>query len=75
MDKFKEAVIKILEDFITVRSVITLGAFLTAYWLTWHSKPVPDVILRIVDLLLGFWFGTKAANAVKNGTETNGGTK
>ncbi|MFA5324271.1 MAG: hypothetical protein WC373_16470 [Smithella sp.] len=75
MDKIKEAAIKILEDFITVRSVITLGAFLTAYWLTWHSKPVPDVILRIVDLLLGFWFGTKAAGAIKNGTETKGETK
>lgn len=64
MDKFKEAVIKILEDFITVRSVITLGAFLTAYWLTWHSKPVPDVILRIVDLLLGFYFGQKVSRKI-----------
>jgi hypothetical protein len=51
---------KIAEDFLSVRSLITIGAFFTAYLLVWMGKPVPDVILRIVDLLLGFWFGQKA---------------
>lgn len=56
---------KIASDFINVRSFITLGAFFTAYVLTWMGKPVPDVIVRIIDLLLGFWFGQKVAAAVK----------
>lgn len=64
MKKLTEELIK---DFLSVRSIITLGAFLTVYWLCWQSKPVPDVILRIVDLLLGFWFGSKAAGKI---TET-----
>ena len=60
---------EILKDFFTVRSAITLGAFGTVYYLCWNKQPVPDVILRIVDLLLGFWFGSKVANK-QNGEES-----
>ncbi len=65
---------KIKEDFLSVRSVITLGAFLTIYILTWRSKIAPDVVVRIADILLGYWFGSKVASAIK-GTEQNGGQK
>jgi hypothetical protein len=59
---------KIRNDFCTVRSFITLGAFFTIYGLTWFSKPVPQEILRIADMLLGYWFGSKVAQALqKNG--------
>lgn len=54
---------KVKEDFMTVRSFITLGAFFTVYGMVWIGKPVPDVVLRIVDLLLGFWFGQKVTQA------------
>ena len=63
---------KVVEDFLSVRSVITLGAFVTAYGLTWMGKPVPDVILRIIDLLLGYWFGSKVASAMKKEPEQKG---
>jgi hypothetical protein len=59
----------IVKDFINVRSFITLGAFGIVYILSWQGRPVPDVILRIIDLLLGFWFGEKVAKAVQNGKE------
>lgn len=54
---------KIIEDFVSVRSVITLGAFLTVYGLVWFGRPVPDIIIRIVDLMLAFWFGEKVGKA------------
>lgn len=63
----------IKDDFLSVRSVITLGAFLTIYVMTWRSKITPDVVIRIADTLLGFWFGSKVASAIKNGTEKKGG--
>jgi len=40
-----------------VRSVITLGAFLTIYGLTWSGKMQVDIVVRIADILLGYWFG------------------
>ena len=61
---------KIKEDFLSVRSVITLGAFLTIYIMSWFDKIKPDVIVRIADILLGYWFGSKVAAAIKNGTPT-----
>lgn len=63
----------LIKDFLSVRSLITLGAFFTAYGMTWFGKPVPDIIIRIVDLLLGFWFGQKATQAISkiNGEKPN----
>lgn len=66
MNKINE---DLLKDFLSVRSFITLGAFFTAYGMVWFGKPIPDVILRIVDLLLGFWFGQKTAQVIN---KTNG---
>ena len=64
---------KIKEDFLSVRSVITLGAFLTIYVLTWKSKIATDVVVRIADILLGYWFGSKVASAIKNGEQKGEG--
>ncbi len=55
---------KAKDDFVSVRSFITLGAFFTVYVLVWNGQPVPDVIIRIVDLLLGYWFGSKVQQAL-----------
>jgi hypothetical protein len=57
---------KIKEDFLSVRSFITLGAFLTIYGLTWLGKMQVDIVVRIADILLGYWFGSKVASAIKN---------
>ncbi len=63
-----EKLLLILDDFFSVRSFITLGAFGSVYALSWLGKPVPDIIIRIVDLLLGYWFGEKVAKAtMQNG--------
>ena len=61
----------ILKDFLSVRSIITLGAFLLLYYMIWEGKPIPNILLHIVDLLLGFWFGQKIGKALTKG-ETNG---
>jgi hypothetical protein len=66
-----DKLVVIFDDFISVRSAITLGAFFTVYVLVWFSKPVPDIILQIVNLLLGYWFGEKVTKA----TIQNGGGK
>ncbi len=66
-----DKIIMILDDFLSVRSLITLGAFFSIYVLCWMGKPVPDIIVRIVDLLLGYWFGEKVAKAAIG----NGGQK
>jgi hypothetical protein len=68
-EKVKDKLLDILDDFLNVRTLITLGAFFTVYVMTWLGKPVPDIIIRIVDLLLGFWFGEKVAMAIQNGKE------
>ena len=60
---------EIVKDFLCVRSFITLGAFGIAYYLSATAKPVPDLLIRIIDLLLGFWFGQKAGQIIKNGGE------
>lgn len=58
---------RIQEDFLSVRSFITLGAFGLAYYLMGIGASVPELLKSIIDLLLGFWFGQKvgAALAVK----------
>ena len=56
---------KIKEDFLSVRSAITLGAFILAYVLIYQGKLEVQFLERIIDLLLGFWFGNKVASAIK----------
>lgn len=69
MDKeLRDKLLDIADDFLNVRTVITLGAFITVYVLVWQAKEVPQIISHIMDILLGFWFGEKVANAsVNNG--------
>jgi len=58
---------EIVKDFLSVRSCITLGAFMTIYILTWKGTLSTDIVVRIADTLLGFWFGSKVANAALKG--------
>jgi len=69
----KETFRQVVKDFFSVRSFITIGAFGTAYFMSWQGKQITDIIIRIIDLLLGFWFGEKVAKAIiQNG---NGGQR
>lgn len=67
MDKILEGIIK---DFVSVRSVITLGAFLTLYFMVWAGKVNIDIVVRIVDMLLAFWFGSKVGQVLKKKKKT-----
>jgi hypothetical protein len=65
---------KLVDDFISVRTFITLGAFGLAYYLMARDLPVPDLLKSIVDLLLGFWFGSKVGQAMaKQPNQSTGG--
>jgi hypothetical protein len=57
--------IEILKDFLSVRSLITMGAFGLAYILMYKGQPIPELLAHIIDLLLGFWFGSKVATLLK----------
>lgn len=56
-----EKIFALFDDLLSVRSIITLGAFYTLYWLVWNAKPIPSIIAHLIDILLGFWFGQKIA--------------
>jgi hypothetical protein len=62
---------KIIEDFLSVRSLVTLGGFFTVYGLVWRGIEVPPIVAHIVDILLGFWFGSKIAKNIKEDNGTN----
>ena len=62
---------EIVKDFICVRSFITLGAFGLAYFMMGTGKEIPDLLMNIVDLLLGFWFGQKVGQAMTKSTNGN----
>jgi len=56
IDKLKEN----LADFCTVRSCVTLMFCFTACVLSIMGRVEPAAIVRFVEMLLMFWFGTKA---------------
>ena len=61
---------KIVLDFLNVRSVLTLGAFGIGYYLAiMGSKEFQSLVLHICDVMLGFWFGQKVAQAIKDKKE------
>jgi len=60
-NKKDEIIEKILKDFLSVRTIITLGTFIVAYRIIWIGGEVPELLKHIIDLLLGYWFGSKIA--------------
>ena len=63
--------IKVLNDFLNVRSFITLGGFGLLYVMIYRGKIEPAFLTHIIDILLGFWFGQKVAQAIAQ--QQNGG--
>ena len=59
---------ELFDDFFSVRSFITLGAFFLAYILMYQNKEIPELLSHIIDLLLGYWFGSKIAK-LQGGTQ------
>jgi hypothetical protein len=60
---------KIKEDFLSVRSFITIGAFFLAYIMMSNQQMIPDLLRSIIDLLLGFWFGSKMTKPTEGETK------
>ena len=54
-----------LADLVTVRSIITLLFALIVGYLALEGKVQGDVVVRILENLIVFWFGTKAASLGK----------
>ena len=63
---------EIFKDFLCVRSFITIGGFGIAYYMMFKGMTLPDLLVGIINLLLGFWFGQKVGQAV---AKTNGERK
>ena len=51
---------KVIEDFISVRSVITLSVFFTVCYLSISGRVSEQVLVDFAKYLLAFWFGQKA---------------
>lgn len=56
---------KNLADLVTVRSIITLLFAIIVGYLALAGKVQGDVVVRILENLIAFWFGTKAASLGK----------
>ena len=72
-DKWILTFIEIFKDFFCVRSAITIGGFGIAYYMMAKGTQLPDLLVGIINLLLGFWFGQKTAQV--QAKIENGGTK
>lgn len=55
MDKFWEY----LEKSVLVQASVTLILVLTTCYLWLNKMPVPDLLVALISLVMGFWFGTK----------------
>jgi hypothetical protein len=59
----KEKWFDIIDDFITVQSFITLGAYGTVFYLTWTKIIPPETVIGFTGTLMGYWFGKQQAQA------------
>jgi len=50
---------RLLEESIIVQSLVTLGLTAAVCYLTIVGKEVPDALLNLTLITMGFWFGQK----------------
>ena len=67
-----DKIFDIVDDFLNVRSAITLGLIGTYIYLTCKGLPTPEYLKTLIDFLIGFWFGEKVATAIQNGKPQGG---
>lgn len=70
-EAIKDIVKDLAKDIISVRSMITLGAFFLAYILIYQGKVVPDILRSLIDLLLGYYFGSRITKLTKKSNDSN----
>ena len=56
---------KLFRESIIVQSLVTLMLITTIIILVLSNRPVPDVIVNLNTLVVGFWFGTKVQHSVE----------
>ncbi len=54
----------LLAQSIIVQALVTLISVLTVSYMYIAGMQVPQELVNIVMLILGFWFGTKAQNVI-----------
>lgn len=59
----------LLKESIIVQSIVTLGLVVTIIVLVLTNRPVPDVMVNLTTLVIGFWFGTKVTSAALRPTK------
>jgi len=58
----------LLKESIIVQSIVTLALVLTIIILVLTEREVPDVMVNLTTLVIGFWFGTKVQHAASTAT-------
>ena len=56
-DKLMNFLVNVVDDFFTVQSFITLGAYGTVYYLTLTKVISPETVIGFTGTLMGYWFG------------------
>ena len=56
-DKILSKLADIADDFLTVQSFITLGAYGTVFYLTLTEVIPPETVIGFTGALMGYWFG------------------
>lgn len=64
MDKFWEY----LERSVLVQASVTLIFVVTTCYLWVTGQPVPDLLVAMISLVMGFWFGSKTQQWINNKT-------
>lgn len=57
MNTWKEKLLSIVDDFLSVQSFITLGAYGTVFYLTWTKVIPAETVIGFTGTLMGYWFG------------------
>lgn len=53
------------DDFLTVRSVVTLILYVSLAYLIIAQLPIPEYLKTLIDFLTGFYFGNKVRKEAK----------
>ena len=62
-DRLANFVVDFIDDFFTVQSFITLGAYGTVYYLTITKVISPETVIGFTGTLMGYWFGKKQSES------------
>jgi hypothetical protein len=57
----KEKLLDVIDDFFSVQSFITLGAYGTVFYLTLTKVIPPETVIGFTGTLMGYWFGKQQA--------------